>query len=122
MTVLCSEKGWIRAVKGHNLALGDIKYKEGDGPRFAVAAETTDRLLIFATDGRFYTLGVDKLPGGRGHGEPLRLMIDLDAERGRGGDVPLRAGRRSCWWRRATGAASSCRRTRCWPRRATASR
>ena len=80
MTVLCSEKGWIRAVKGHNLALGDIKYKEGDGPRFAVAAETTDRLLIFATDGRFYTLGVDKLPGGRGHGEPLRLLTDLGAE------------------------------------------
>jgi topoisomerase IV subunit A len=80
VTVLCSEKGWIRAARGHNLALGDIKYKEGDGPRFAIEAETTDRLLVFATDGRFYTLTVDKLPGGRGHGEPLRLMMDLANE------------------------------------------
>jgi topoisomerase IV subunit A len=80
VTVLCSEKGWIRAARGHNLALADIKYKEGDGARFAVAAETTDRLLLFASDGRFYTLAVDKLPGGRGHGEPLRLMVDLGQE------------------------------------------
>jgi topoisomerase-4 subunit A len=80
VTVLCSAKGWIRAARGHGLALGDIKYKEGDGPRFVLEAETTDRLLIFATDGRFYTLGVDKLPGGRGHGEPLRLMMDLANE------------------------------------------
>jgi topoisomerase-4 subunit A len=77
VTVLCSAKGWIRAARGHSLALGELKYKEGDGPRFAIEAETTDRLLLFATDGRFYTLAVDKLPGGRGHGEPLRLMIDL---------------------------------------------
>ena len=77
VTVLCSEKGWIRAVKGRNLALGDIKYKEGDGPGFAIEAETTDRLLLFASDGRFFTLGVDKLPGGRGHGEPVRLMLDI---------------------------------------------
>jgi topoisomerase-4 subunit A len=80
VTVLCSEKGWIRTVKGHNLALGDIKYKEGDGQRFAITAETTDRILVFATDGRFFTLAVDKLPGGRGHGEPLRLLTDLGAE------------------------------------------
>ncbi|MGH7090659.1 MAG: DNA gyrase subunit A, partial [Stellaceae bacterium] len=80
VTVLCSMKGWIRAVRGRNLALQDIKYKEGDGPRFALEATTTDRLLVFATDGRFYTLSVDKLPGGRGHGEPIRLMIDLANE------------------------------------------
>jgi topoisomerase IV subunit A len=80
VTVVCSAKGWIRAVKGRNLALSDIKYKEGDGPRFAVEAATTDRLLAFATDGRFYTLNVDKLPGGRGHGEPVRLMMDLANE------------------------------------------
>jgi topoisomerase-4 subunit A len=80
VTVLCSAKGWIRTVKGQNVAAGDIKYKEGDGPRFLVPAETTDRLVIFATNGRFYTLGVDKLPGGRGHGEPVRLMIDLPNE------------------------------------------
>ncbi len=78
VTVLCSAKGWIRAAKGHNLALGEIKYKEGDEPRFAVPLETTDRLLVFASNGRFYTISVDKLPSGRGHGEPLRLMIDLD--------------------------------------------
>ncbi|HXP77677.1 MAG TPA: DNA topoisomerase IV subunit A [Stellaceae bacterium] len=79
-TVICSEKGWIRAVRGRNVMLGDIKYKEGDGPRFAIEAETTDKLLLFATNGRFYTLGIDKLPGGRGHGEPFRLMIDLGNE------------------------------------------
>ena len=80
VTVLCSEKGWIRAVKGHNVPGAEQKYKEGDGPRFAVAAETTDRLIVFGTNGRFYTIGVDRLPGGRGHGEPLRLMIDLPNE------------------------------------------
>jgi len=80
VTVLCSAKGWIRAVKGHNGSAAEQKYKEGDGPRFAIAAETTDRLIVFGTNGRFYTLGVDRLPGGRGHGEPLRLMIDLPNE------------------------------------------
>ena len=79
VTVLCSEKGWIRAVKGH-VPGAEQKYKEGDGPRFAIAAETTDRLIVFGTNGRFYTIGVDRLPGGRGHGEPLRLMIDLPNE------------------------------------------
>jgi topoisomerase-4 subunit A len=80
VTVLCSEKGWIRAIKGHNVSAAEQKYKEGDGPRFAVALATTDRLIVFATNGRCYTIGVDRLPGGRGHGEPLRLMIDLPNE------------------------------------------
>ncbi len=80
VTVLCSEKGWVRAVKGHNFSAAEQKYKEGDGPRFAVAAETTDRLIVFATNGRFYTIGIDRLPGGRGQGEPLRLMVDLPNE------------------------------------------
>jgi topoisomerase-4 subunit A len=80
VTVLCSEKGWIRAVKGHGVSTAEQKYKEGDGPRFAVPAETTDRLMIFGTNGRFYTIPVDRLPGGRGQGEPLRLMIDLPNE------------------------------------------
>ena len=80
VTVLCSTKGWIRAVKGHNASAAEQKYKEGDAPRFAVASETTDRLIVFGTNGRFYTIGVDRLPGGRGHGEPLRLMIDLPNE------------------------------------------
>ncbi len=78
--VLCSRKDWIRAIKGHNFSAADQKYKEGDGPRFAIAAETTDRLVIFASNGRFYTLAADRLPGGRGQGEPLRLMIDLPNE------------------------------------------
>jgi len=77
VTVLCSEKDWIRTAKGHNIAAAEQRYKEGDSPRFVVPAETTDRLMIFASNGRFYTLGVDRLPSGRGQGEPLRLMIDL---------------------------------------------
>jgi topoisomerase-4 subunit A len=79
VTVLCSEKDWIRTVRGHTVA-ADQRYKEGDAARFAVLAETTDRLVIFASNGRFYMLGVDRLPSGRGQGEPLRLMIDLPNE------------------------------------------
>ncbi len=77
VTVICSEKGWIRVARGHADPSEEMKFKEGDGPRFALHAETTDKLLVFATNGRFYTLGVDRLPGGRGHGEPVRLMVDL---------------------------------------------
>ncbi len=80
ITVLLSQKGWIRAVKGHGVDAAEQKYKEGDGPRFAVAAETTDRLVVFGSNGRFYALAADRLPGGRGQGEPLRLMIDLPNE------------------------------------------
>ena len=77
VTVLCSAKGWVRTLKGHQEDVSDAKYKEGDRERFVVMAQTTDKLLVFATNGRFYTLGVDKLPGGRGFGEPLRLMMGL---------------------------------------------
>jgi topoisomerase IV subunit A len=77
VTIVCSEKGWIRAMKGHVAETDDIKYKEGDRGRFFLHAETTDKLMVFGTNGRFYTIGADKLPGGRGHGEPIRLMIDL---------------------------------------------
>ncbi len=79
VTVVCSQKGWVRAIKGHLTTdqIKDLKFKEGDKGRFAIPAQTTDKLLVFATNGRFYTLGCDKLPGGRGHGEPLRLMFDL---------------------------------------------
>jgi topoisomerase-4 subunit A len=80
VTVVCSEKGWIRSIKGHSVAPSDIKYKDGDGPRFVIQVETTDKLAVFGSNGRFYTLPVDRLPGGRGHGEPLRLMIDLPNE------------------------------------------
>ncbi|MEX2629347.1 MAG: DNA topoisomerase IV subunit A [Tistlia sp.] len=77
ITVLLSAKGWIRALRGHVDDVSEAKHKEGDKGRFAIKAQTTDKLLIFATNGRFYTLGCDKLPGGRGFGEPVRLSIDL---------------------------------------------
>jgi topoisomerase-4 subunit A len=80
VTILCSEKDWIRTIRGHNVSAAEQRYKEGDGPRFVVPAETTDRLVIFGSNGRFYTLGVDRLPSGRGQGEPLRLLIDLANE------------------------------------------
>jgi topoisomerase-4 subunit A len=77
VTVVCSAKGWVRALKGHVAADDEIKFKEGDRPRFHIQAETTDKLVVLGTNGRFYTIGIDKLPGGRGYGEPLKLMIDL---------------------------------------------
>lgn len=80
VTVVCSQMGWIRAMTGH-IDLGrELKFKDGDGARFTFHAETTDRLLVFATNGRFYTLSAANLPGGRGMGEPLRLMVDLPNE------------------------------------------
>ncbi len=80
VTVVCSQRGWIRALRGHLPADTDLKYKEGDGARFHLHAETTDKLVVFATNGRFYTLGADRLPGGRGFGEPLNLILDLGSE------------------------------------------
>jgi topoisomerase-4 subunit A len=77
VTVVLSEKGWVRALKGHVADLSEIKYKEGDGPQHIVQCETTDKLLLFASDGRAFTLDAHKLPGGRGHGEPIRLQIEL---------------------------------------------
>ena len=77
ITVVCSDKGWIRALKGHLGDDAELKYKEGDRKRFVLHAHTTDTLTLFATDGRFYALACDKLPAGRGHGEPLRLHLDL---------------------------------------------
>ena len=78
VTVVLSEKGWIRAIRGHQTELDSLQFKEGDRLKRAVLAETTDTLLLFATNGRFYALAADKLPGGRGAGEPLRLMLDLE--------------------------------------------
>lgn len=80
ITVVLSEKGWIRALKGHQEDLSGLKHKEGDETLFAVKAETTDKLILFETNGRFYTLDASKLPGGRGFGEPLRLMIDMEED------------------------------------------
>ena len=82
VTIVWSEKGWVRSIKGQGIDPKELKFKEGDRGKFVIPAETTDKLLVFGTNGRFYTVAVDKLPGGRGHGEPLRLMFDLgnDAE------------------------------------------
>jgi topoisomerase-4 subunit A len=78
VTVVLSEKGWLRAIRGHQTDLGSLNFKEGDRLKRAVYAHTTDTILLFATNGRFYTLSTDKLPGGRGAGEPFRLMIDIE--------------------------------------------
>ena len=90
ITVILSQRGWIRAMKGHvDLASAETaKFKEGDGPAFAFHAQTTDKLLLAAANGRFFTLAADKLPGGRGFGEPVRAMIDLDGSIGIVGFLP----------------------------------
>ena len=80
VTVVLSKMGWIRALKGHQDDLSGLKHKDGDETAFAVKAETTDKLLMFASNGRVFTLDASKLPGGRGFGEPVRLMVDLDEE------------------------------------------
>ncbi|MDR5653573.1 DNA topoisomerase IV subunit A [Ruixingdingia sedimenti] len=80
ITVVCSRMGWVRAMKGHLPLDQELKFKDGDGPRFQFHAETTDRILLFGTNGRFYTLLGANLPGGRGMGEPVRLMVDLPNE------------------------------------------
>ncbi|WP_300033780.1 DNA topoisomerase IV subunit A [uncultured Roseobacter sp.] len=80
ITVVCSQMGWVRAMTGHIDLNRELKFKDGDGPRFIFHAETTDRLLVFGTNGRFYTVSAANLPGGRGMGEPLRLMVDLPNE------------------------------------------
>ena len=78
ITVILSERGWIRAAKGKVEDPSELKFKEGDKLGFLTPAETTDKLLLFASDGRFFTLPCDKLPSARGQGEPLRLMLDID--------------------------------------------
>ena len=80
ITVVVSEKGWIRALRGHVSDLSGVAFKADDALKIAFPAETTSKCLLFATNGRFYTLDAAKLPGGRGHGEPLRLFIDLEQD------------------------------------------
>jgi len=80
ITVVVSEKGWIRTLRGTVSDLSGVAFKADDGPKFAFPAETTSKCLVFATNGRFYTLDAAKLPGGRGHGEPIRLFADLEQE------------------------------------------
>ena len=78
ITVVISEKGWIRALKGHMSDTASLTFKEGDALRVTFPAQTTDKILLVTTGGKVYTLGADKLPGGRGHGEPLRIMVDME--------------------------------------------
>jgi topoisomerase-4 subunit A len=80
VTVVCSRMGWIRAMKGHIDLTGALKFKDGDEARFAFHAETTDKILLFGSNGRFYTITAANLPGGRGMGEPVRLIVDLPNE------------------------------------------
>src|SRR5439155_16802719 len=80
ITVVVSEKGWIRALRGTVTDLSGVAFKADDALKFTFPAETTSKCLLFATNGRFYTLDAAKLPGGRGHGEPVRLFIDLEQE------------------------------------------
>lgn len=80
VTVVVSDKGWVRTLKGHVEDLSSLSFKTDDKLGFAFFAETTSKLLLFATNGKFYSLDVAKLPGGRGHGEPIRLFIDLEQD------------------------------------------
>ena len=79
ITVVCSEKAWIRAMKGHLEDTSGLTYKDGDREKFVVKAMTTDKIMLLSSSGKFFTLDASKLPGGRGHGEPVRLMADVDA-------------------------------------------
>ncbi|MCO6392716.1 DNA topoisomerase IV subunit A [Aliihoeflea aestuarii] len=78
VTVVVSEKGWLRALRGHLADFSALTFKEGDKLRLAFHAQTTDKIIVFTTGGKFYTLGADRLPGGRGHGEPIRIMVDME--------------------------------------------
>jgi topoisomerase IV subunit A len=78
VTVVVSEKGWLRAMKGHLTDYAALTFKEGDKLKLAFHAQTTDRILVFTTGGKFYLIGADRLPGGRGNGEPIRIIVDLE--------------------------------------------
>jgi topoisomerase-4 subunit A len=78
VTVVVSAKGWLRAMKGHLSDLSQLTFKEGDSLKLAFPAQTTDKIIVFTTGGKFYTIGADRLPGGRGHGEPIRIIVDMD--------------------------------------------
>jgi topoisomerase-4 subunit A len=78
VTVVVSEKGWLRAMKGHLADFSTLTFKEGDKLKLAFHAQTTDKVIVFTTGGKFYTIGADRLPGGRGHGEPIRIIVDME--------------------------------------------
>src|SRR5205823_7003569 len=94
ITVVVSEKGWIRALRGTVTDLSGIVFKADDALKFSFPAETTSKCLLFATNGRFYTLEASKLPGGRGHGEPVRLFVDIEQEADVVTVFPFRGGRK----------------------------
>jgi topoisomerase IV subunit A len=94
VTVILSQKGWIRAARGHVPLDQEFKYKEGDALAVILHAQTTDKLLLVADNGRFFTLGCDKLPGARGFGEPVRTMIELESESGIAAMLVYKPGRR----------------------------
>ncbi|AQS41644.1 MAG: DNA topoisomerase 4 subunit A [Candidatus Tokpelaia hoelldobleri] len=78
VTIVISEKGWLRAMKGHLGDYSSLSFKEGDKLKLAFPAMTTDRIIVVSTGGRFYTINANVLPGGRGHGEPIRILVDMD--------------------------------------------
>jgi len=94
VTIVVSEKGWIRALRGHVADLSAVAFKSDDALKFSFFAETTSKVLVFATNGRFYTIDAAKLPGGRGHGEPVRLFIELEQEADVVSVFAFRGGRR----------------------------
>ena len=92
LTVVCSQKGWIRSIKGRVEPSADIRFKEGDASRFHLHVDSTDKLIIGLENGRFYTLPIDRLPGGRGYGEPLALMFDMPSDQAIVSLMPYKAG------------------------------
>ena len=121
VTILVSQKGWIRALKGHVADLSSATFKGDDALKTSFFAETTSKILVLAGDGKVFTLDAAKLPGGRGAGEPIRLMADSTKAPTSSRCGPMRPAKR-CWWRARTGAASWLGRTKCCPRRARAGR
>ncbi len=94
ITVVVSEKGWIRALRGHVTDMSGVTFKTDDGLKFSFPTETTAKVLIFASNGKFYTIEASKLPGGRGHGEPVRLFIDMDQDDDVVAAMPYQGGRK----------------------------
>ncbi len=114
ITIVVTDKGWIRALKGHVDDLGALQFKQGDELKWSIKAQTTDKLVLFTSNGKFFTVGCDKLPGGRGHGEPMRLMIDLEEDHSFVEVFVHQPGPKSCWWPPASATVLSCPRTRWW--------
>ena len=121
VTIVCSEKSWIRAMKGHIEDATTLSYKDGDQGKFVLNAQSTDKIMLFSSSGKFFTLEAGKLPGGRGHGEPVRLMADLDST---DSIVALfvHVPGQSAFWLQPTAMALLSLRTNAWPPPARASR